>query len=73
MSNKKLCFIHTETNNLHQTTDDVSKKNLFNFARLIKLNYEIGIMKNNEFISEKCVETIININKPRVNVCRNYY
>ena len=58
----KLCFFHTDTNNLHQTNDDVSKKNLYCFARLVKLSYEIGYMKNNKFISEKKVEQIV---KPR--------
>ena len=58
----KLCFFHTDTNNLHQTNDDVSKKNLYCFARLVKLSYEIGYMKNNNFISDKKVEVII---KPR--------
>jgi len=58
----RLCFIHTDTNNLHQTNDDVSKKNLYCFARLVKLTYEIGYMKNKEFISEK---KVIRIVKPR--------
>lgn len=58
----RLCFIHTDTNNLHQTNDDVTKKNLYSFARLVKLSYEIGHMKDNKFISEKRVEKII---KPR--------
>ena len=58
----RLCFIHTDTNNLHQTNDDVSKKNLYCFARLVKLTYEIGYMKNKEFISEKKISNII---KPR--------
>ena len=58
----KLCFFHTDTNNLHQTNDDVSKKNLYCFARLVKLSYEIGYMKNNEFISEM---KVVKIAKPR--------
>jgi len=58
----QLCFIHTDTNNLHQTNDDVSKKNLYCFARLVKLSYEIGHMKDNKFISDKKVEHIV---KPR--------
>jgi DNA polymerase III epsilon subunit-like protein len=62
MSNKRLCFIHTETNGLHQTNDDVSKKHLFQFARLIKLSYEIGHIKNKVFVSEKNVEVLV---KPR--------
>jgi DNA polymerase III epsilon subunit-like protein len=58
----RLCFFHTDTNNLHQTNDDVSKKNLYCFARLVKLSYEIGHMMNGKFISEKKVEQIV---KPR--------
>ena len=58
----KLCFFHTDTNNLHQTNDDVSKKNLYCFARLVRLTYEIGYMKNNEFISEM---KVVKIAKPR--------
>jgi hypothetical protein len=58
----RLCFFHTDTNNLHQTNDDVSKKNLYCFARLVRLTYEIGYMKNNEFISEM---KVVKIAKPR--------
>jgi DNA polymerase III epsilon subunit-like protein len=59
---KRLCIIHTETNGLHKTNDDVSKKYLFKFARLLKLSYEIGHIKNKVFVSEKIVDTLI---KPR--------
>jgi DNA polymerase III alpha subunit (gram-positive type) len=62
MSPKIICFIHTETNALHSTEDDVSKKNLYCFARLIKLNYEIGYMQNKAFVTIKKVEQLI---KPR--------
>lgn len=58
----RICFFHTDTNNLHQTNDDVSKKNLYCFARLVRLTYEIGYMKNNEFISEM---KVVKIAKPR--------
>jgi len=58
----KICFFHTDTNNLHQTDDTVSKKNLYSFARLVKLSYEIGTFNNNKFVSEKKVEII---SKPR--------
>ncbi len=59
---KRICFIHTDTNNLHKTNDDVTKKNLYKFARLVKLNYEIGQIVNNKFVTEKKVNQII---KPR--------
>jgi DNA polymerase III epsilon subunit-like protein len=59
---KRICFIYTETNGLHQTEDIVSKKNLYCFARMVCLNYEIGYIKNNEFIQENKVRHIV---KPR--------
>jgi DNA polymerase III epsilon subunit-like protein len=60
--NKTLCIIHTETNGLHQINNDVSKKILYSFARLVKLDYIIGHMDNNNFVIDKKVEQII---KPR--------
>ena len=59
---KRLCFVYTETNGLHKTTEDVSKKKLYYYARLVALNYEIGCFKDNEFILEKKVRKIV---KPR--------
>jgi len=59
---RKICIVYTETNGLHTTNEDVSKKNLYCFARLVVLNYEIGYRENNKFISTKKVRTII---KPR--------
>jgi DNA polymerase III epsilon subunit-like protein len=59
---KQICFVYTETNGLHKTDDTVSKKNLYCFARMVCLNYEIGYFKNNQFIQEKKVRHII---KPR--------
>ena len=59
---KRICFLYTETNGLHQTNQFVSKKNLFEFARLVVLNYEIGYRENNKFVSTKKVRSII---KPR--------
>jgi hypothetical protein len=44
---KRLCFIYTETTGLHQTNKDVSKKELFNYARMVTLNYIIGYFKDN--------------------------
>ena len=57
--NKKICFIYTETNGLHKTNDDITKKNLFCFARLVVLNYEIGTIINDEYIQDKKVRLII--------------
>jgi hypothetical protein len=74
---KNICFIYTEANGMHNTDDDVSKKLLFNFARLVKINYEIGYLENNNFISTKVVNNFI---KPRcmfidnndiMNLCEN--
>lgn len=62
---KRICFVYTETNGLHHTNEVVSKKKLFCYARLVSLNYEIGIFKNNEFILEKKVKQIV---KPRCMV-----
>ena len=59
---KKICFLSTATNGLHQTKMDVCKKKLYSFARLVQINYEIGYIENYEYISEKKVSTIC---KPR--------
>ena len=58
---KLVCFIYTETTGLHQS-NILSKKNLYCFARLVVLNYEIGYFENKKFISKKKVRHII---KPR--------
>jgi hypothetical protein len=58
----KMCFVYTETNGLHTTNDDVIKKNLYSFARLVALNYEIGYKEGNKFVSTKKIRSII---KPR--------
>ena len=62
---KRICFIYTETTGLHHTNEPVSKKKLFEFARMVSLNYEIGFVKNNEFIQEIKVRQIV---KPRCMV-----
>ena len=59
---KQICFIYTETNGLHQTNEDVSKKILYNFARMVTLNYEIGYVQGKEYIIEKKVRIVV---KPR--------
>ena len=43
---KRICFLYTETNGLHKSNDDVEKKNLYYYARLVTLNYEIGIVND---------------------------
>ncbi len=59
---RKICFIYTETNGLHSTNEDVIKKNLYSFARLVVLNYDIGYKEGNKYVSSKKVRSII---KPR--------
>lgn len=59
---KKICFLYTDTNGLHELNEDVSKKNLFGFARLVSLNYEIGFVEDSKYILESKKNTII---KPR--------
>jgi DNA polymerase III epsilon subunit-like protein len=65
---KRICFLYTETNGLHKTNDDITKKNLFSFARLVVLNYEIGVVNNDEYTQEKTVKFII---KPRCMIIPN--
>jgi DNA polymerase-3 subunit alpha len=60
---KKICIIYTETNGLHKTNENVSKKNLYAFARLVVINYIIGYRnQNKEFVTELNIRKII---KPR--------
>jgi DNA polymerase III epsilon subunit-like protein len=59
---KRICFFYTETTGLHQVNENVSKKKLFGYARMVTLNYSIGLIKDKEFIQEKTVRQII---KPR--------
>jgi hypothetical protein len=59
---KKICFLYTDTNSLHELNEDVTKKNLFGFARLVSINYEIGYVENNKFVSKINNRIII---KPR--------
>jgi DNA polymerase-3 subunit alpha len=57
----KIVYIYCQTNGLHQTNEDVIKKNLFEFARLVSINYEIE--SNDKMSSDnKNVNIII---KPR--------
>jgi DNA polymerase III epsilon subunit-like protein len=51
MKSKNICFLYTDTNGLHELNEDVTKKNLFGFARLVSLNYIIGNVIDGKFIS----------------------
>ena len=66
---KRLCFIYTETTGLHKTNSCVTKKELFKYARMVTLNYEIGYFNSNnkdrQFIIENKVRTIV---RPRCMV-----
>ena len=46
---KRICFLYTETNGLHQIDANVDKKKLFLYARLVTLNYEIIRISNQEY------------------------
>jgi DNA polymerase III alpha subunit (gram-positive type) len=59
---RRICYLYTETNGLHELDENVSKKNLFGFARLVALNYEIGYIESNNYTVIKSVRKII---KPR--------
>lgn len=59
---KRICFIYTETTGLHQVNKDVCKKKLYAYARMVTLNYEIGYVKDKQFIQEQFVRQIV---KPR--------
>ena len=56
---KIICFLYTDTNGLHDTNDDVSKKNMYKFARLIALYYSIGYMENGKYVEIKKVKHIL--------------
>lgn len=73
MKSNKVCFIYTHTNGIHETIEPVSKKNIFEFARLIQLKYSIGTFKSNnynELIKEKYIlkPKSINFNKNAENI-----
>ena len=59
---KKICFLYTETTGLHNSYKPVSKKELYNLARMVSLNYEIGYLEDSTYIQEKAVRIIA---KPR--------
>ncbi len=56
---KKICFIYTDTNGLHSTDENVSKKNLYNFARMISIYYSIGTFDNTNYIESKNINSIL--------------
>jgi len=45
---RRVMFIHTDTNGLHNTYKPVSKKYIFDFARLISLKYSVGTFNYKE-------------------------
>lgn len=48
---KNICFLHVDTNGLHKTDNKIesNKKNLFEFARPVCLNYIIGYKSGSDF------------------------
>jgi DNA polymerase III epsilon subunit-like protein len=73
MKSHKVCFLYTHTNGFHDTYEYVSKKNIFEFGRLIQLKYSIGSYNDNKFsedIKEKYILTpkSINFNEKAVEV-----
>ena len=56
---KKICFLYADINGSHSTNDNVSTKNLYNFARLIALNYSIGMYVNGIYHEIKYYRKII--------------
>ena len=58
----KICFLYTETNGLHKTNKNVYKKNLYDYARMVLLNYEIGTINKKEYTTELKCKRIV---KPR--------
>jgi len=61
MSNT-ICFFYTETNGLHKSTEPITKKKLYNYARLVSLHYIIGHYneKKKNFVINKEVYHIVN-------------
>ena len=55
----KVCIIYTGTNGLHTAYGDVSKKNMYGIARLIKLEYMIGFYNDDGKFVEELKEKII--------------
>jgi hypothetical protein len=73
MKSNKICFLYTHTNGFHDCYEPVSKKNMFEYARLVQLKYSIGNYNNekfNEDIKEKYILSpkSINFNPNAVSV-----
>ena len=66
MVKKNICFIWTVSNGEHQTDDDANKKHLYEFARLVKLDFIFGTWENNDFKTLKTGNYIID-NRYRVD------
>ena len=50
----KICFIYTDTNGIHDTIENVSTKNLYNYARVIAIHYSIGSYDKVYIEEKKC-------------------
>lgn len=56
---KRICFIYTDTNGLHQFNKNVEKKYIFGFARMVAIHYSIGTYIDGKYKEEKRVDSII--------------
>ena len=52
MKSNKICFLYSHTNGFHGTNEPVSKKNMFEFGRLIQLKYSVGFYEDDKYIEE---------------------
>lgn len=50
---KLVCFLNTDTNGLHKSNSFVNKKNMFEFARPVSLQYIIGYREGSDFVETK--------------------
>lgn len=69
----KICFLYTSTNGVHHTDNNVSSKNLYQFARLIAFHYSIGTMNGSKYNETKKATIIlkpnaINFDKESINI-----
>lgn len=57
-----ICIFYTETNGLHKSNAPITKKKLYNYARLVSLHYIIGYYdeKKKQFITNKEIYHIVN-------------
>ena len=73
MKSNKICFLYTHTNGFHETSEPVSKKNMFEFSRLVQLKYSVGFYDDDKFndeIKEKytLIPKSINFNEKAVSI-----